>query len=120
MALKYAVDSRLNVAWVGLIAKTRPPSDGSRIDATDDDSARYGLRLRARSSITTWRIGIVFQEGNRSPRSSRGRPNWLNPATASTSPVAGRKRKSLRAIETAFSGGSAGRRTAPPLRPLAP
>ena len=47
------------------------------------------MRLSARSSSTTWRIGIVFQDGNRSPQSSRGRPNWLNPATASTSPVVG-------------------------------
>ena len=46
LALKNATDSRLNRAWAGLIAKMRPPSAGSRIDATDEVSARYGLRSK--------------------------------------------------------------------------
>ena len=84
LALKYATDSRLNRACAGLIQKIRPPSARSRIDATDDVSARYGFRSRLCCSSTTCRIGIVFQDGNRFPQSSCARPNWLKPAMAST------------------------------------
>ena len=59
----------------------------------------------SRGSRTTWRIGTVFQEGKRSPQSSRGRPNWLKPATGSNVPAAGRTRRSLRGIGTARAGG---------------
>ncbi len=55
----------------------------SRIEATHDVSARYGLRSSVRCSSTTCRTGIVFHEGNRLPQSSCARPNWLKPAMAS-------------------------------------
>ena len=55
----------------------------------------------------------MFHEGKRSPRSSRGRPNWLNPATGLDPARSGRNRKSWRRIATAFPGGSPGRRTSP-------
>ena len=80
LALKNATDSRLNRGCGGLIGKIRPPSAMSRIDATDEVSARYGLRSSACCSSTTWRIGIVFHDGKRLPQSSCGRPNWLKPA----------------------------------------
>ena len=83
LALKNATDSRLNRAWAGLIEKMRPPSAMSRIEATHDVSARYGLSSSVCCSKTTWRSGIVFHDGKRLPQSSCARPNWLKPAMAS-------------------------------------